>query len=306
MSKNLQTILIGTAIGDSLGVPVEFQPRGYLKANPVTDMREYGTHEQPKGTWSDDTSLMLCLAESMREGLDSNNLAQKFIAWKNDNLWTPHGWVFDIGIGTRIAIERLENGMTPELAGGFDERDNGNGSLMRILPLVLHIKELDIETRFDWTKKISSITHAHVRSVMACFYYLEFAKKIIEGKDKFQAYNELQSELTQYFEQRKINPIEIHKFHRLLNEDITKVNEDNIKSSGYVIDTLEASIWCILTTNNYKDAVLKSVNLGHDTDTTGAVTGGLAALIYGMDTIPAEWINTLARKDDIINLTKSL
>ena len=302
----LQTILIGTAVGDALGVPVEFQPRGYLKANPVTDMCEYGTHEQPKGTWSDDTSLMLCLAESMIEGLDINKLAQKFIAWKNDNLWTPHGWVFDIGIGTRIAIERLENGMTPELAGGFDEMDNGNGSLMRILLLVLHTKDMDIEARFDWTKKISSITHAHVRSVMACFYYLEFAKKIIEGKDKFQAYNELQSELTQYFEQRKINPIEIHKFHRLLIEDISKVEEDNIKSSGYVIDTLEAAIWCILTTNNYKDAVLKSVNLGHDTDTTGAVTGGLAALIYGMDTIPAEWINALARKDDIINLTKCL
>ena len=306
MPNFFQTILIGTAVGDALGVPVEFEPRSVLKANPVTDMRDYGTHEQPKGTWSDDTSLMLCLAESMVEGLDINNLAQKFIAWKNDNLWTPHGWVFDIGIGTRIAIERLENGMKPELAGGFDEMDNGNGSLMRILPLVLHIKDLDIETRFDWTKKISSITHAHVRSVMACFYYLEFAKKIIEGKDKFQAYNELQSELTQYFEQRKINPIEIHKFHRLLNDDISKVEEDNIKSSGYVIDTLEASIWCILTTNNYKDAVLKSVNLGHDTDTTGAVTGGLAALIYGLDNIPNEWINMLARKDDIINLTKCL
>lgn len=303
MPNHLQTILIGTAVGDALGVPVEFQPRGYLKANLVTDMREYGTHEQPKGTWSDDTSLMLCLAESMVEGLDIHNLAQKFIAWKNDNLWTPHGWVFDIGIGTRIAIERLENGMTPELTGGLDERDNGNGSLMRILPLVLHIKDLDIEERYDWTKKISSITHAHVRSVMACFYYLEFAKKIIEGKDKFQVYNYLQSELTQYFEQRKINPLEINKFHRLLVEDISKVDEDNIKSSGYVIDTLEATIWSILTTNNYKDAVLKAVNLGHDTDTTGAVTGGLAALIYGMDTIPTEWINALARKDDIINLT---
>ena len=306
MHNHLQTILIGTAVGDALGVPVEFGPRSVLKANPVTDMREYGTHKQPKGTWSDDTSLMLCLAESMREGLDINTLAQKFIAWKNDNLWTPHGWVFDIGIGTRIAIERLENGTTPELAGGFDERDNGNGSLMRILPLVLHIKDLDIEERYEWTKKISSITHAHVRSVMACFYYLEFAKKNIEGKDKFQAYNELQSELTQYFEQRKINPIEINKFHRLLIEDISKVDEDNIKSSGYVIDTLEAAIWCILTTNNYKDAVLKAVNLGHDTDTTGAVTGGLAVLIYGLDNIPNEWINTLARKDDIMNLTKCL
>ena len=197
MHNLLQTILIGTAVGDALGVPVEFELRSVLKANPVINMREYGAHKQPKGTWSDDTSLMLCLAESMIEGLEINTLAQKFIAWKNDSLWTPHGWVFDIGIGTRIAIERLENGMKPELAGGFDEMDNGNGSLMRILPLVLHIKDLNIDERYEWTKKISSITHAHVRSVMACFYYLEFAKKIIEGKDKFQVYNYLQSELTQ-------------------------------------------------------------------------------------------------------------
>ena len=301
-NNHLQTILIGTAVGDALGVPVEFQQREMLKANPVTDMREYGTHKQPKGTWSDDTSLMLCLAESMVEGLDINKLAQKFIAWKNDNLWTPHGWVFDIGIGTRIAIERLEDGMSPELAGGFDEMDNGNGSLMRILPLVLHIKDLDIEQRYEWTQKVSSITHGHVRSVMACFYYLEFARKIISGKEKFQAYNELQSEVTMYFESRKINPLEIQKFSRLLFEDISKEEEDNIKSSGYVLDTLEASVWCLLTTNSYKEAVLKAVNLGMDTDTTGAVTGGLAGLLYGVEQIPQEWLQVIARKEDILKI----
>ena len=298
----LKTILISTAIADALGVPVEFKPRTYLKANPVTDMQEFGTHYQPKGTWSDDTSLMLCLAESMVEGLDVNKLAQKFIAWKNDNLWTPHGWVFDIGIGTRVAIEQLENGIAPELAGGFGEMDNGNGSLMRILPLVLHIKDLDIDQRYEWTQKVSSLTHAHVRSIMACFYYLEFARKILEGKDKFKAYSELQIEMHNYFENRKINPLEIQKFSRLLFEDISEVEEDNIKSSGYVIDTLEASIWSILTTKNYKDAVLKAVNLGHDTDTTGAVTGGLAGLIYGIESIPEEWLKVLVRKEDIINL----
>jgi ADP-ribosyl-[dinitrogen reductase] hydrolase len=305
MYNQLQTILISTAIGDALGVPVEFKSRLYLKENPVTDMLAYGTHYQPKGTWSDDTSLMLCLAESMTEGLDVNKLAQKFIAWKNDNLWTPHGWVFDIGIGTRIAIERLENGTQPELAGGFEEMDNGNGSLMRILPLILHTKDLDINQRFDWTKKISSITHAHIRSIMACFYYLEFAKKIIDGKDKFEAYRELQSELIIYSENRKINSLEIQKFNRLLLNDISKIEENNISSSGYVIDTLEASIWCILTTENYKEAVLKAVNLGNDTDTTGAVTGGLAGLIYGINEIPIEWSSILVRKEDIIKLCNS-
>jgi len=303
MKNNLfQKIIIGTAIGDALGVPVEFKPRAFLKQNPVTDMQEFGTHNQPKGTWSDDTSLTLCLAESINEGLDLNKLAQKFIAWKNDNLWTAHGWVFDIGIATRIAIERLEQGEQPEFAGGFEEMDNGNGSLMRILPLITHIKEMDIDQRYDWTKKVSSITHAHIRSVMACFYYLEFAKKIIEGKEKYQAYKELQVEITTYFEKRNINPLEIQKFKRLLWEDISIIEEESIKSSGYVVDTLEAAIWCILTTNNYKDAVLRAVNLGLDTDTTGAVTGGMAGLIYGIDDIPVDWIYEVVKHEGFTTL----
>jgi ADP-ribosyl-[dinitrogen reductase] hydrolase len=283
-------------------VPVEFISREKLKQNPVIDMRAFGTYKQPKGTWSDDTSLMLCLAESIVEVLDLQKLAQKFIAWKNDNYWTARGTVFDIGIGTRVAIERLENGTPPELAGGFDETENGNGSLMRILPLVLYIKDLDIDQRYEWTKKVSSLTHAHVRSVMACFYYLEFAKKILEGKDKFQTYSELQNEISNYFENRGINSLEIQKFSRLLNDDISTFKETNINSRGYVINTLEASIWCILTTINYKEAVLKAVNLGEDTDTTAAVTGGLAGLIYGLEDIPKEWLDVLAKKEKIENL----
>ena len=298
----LTTILLATATADALGVPVEFSRRKDLQQNPVTDMREFGTYNQPKGTWSDDTSLMLCLAESMVEGLDLQKLAQKFIAWKNDNYWTARGWVFDIGIATRQAIERLENGTPPELAGGFDEMDNGNGSLMRILPLVMYIKDLDIDQRYEWTKKVSSLTHAHVRSVMACFYYLEFAKKIVEGKDKFQAYTELQSEMITHFEKREINTLEIQKFSRLLTKDISTVNEKYIQSRGYVIYTLEAAVWCILTTSNYKEAVLKAVNLGEDTDTTAAVAGGLAGLIYGIESIPKEWLEVIARKLDIVEL----
>ena len=300
--NNFQTILLATATADALGVPVEFESREDLQQNPVTDMREFGTYNQPKGTWSDDTSLMLCLAESMVEGLDLQKLAQKFIAWKNDNYWTARGWVFDIGIATRQAIERLENGTPPELAGGFDEMDNGNGSLMRILPLVMYIKDLDIDQRYEWTKKVSSLTHAHVRSVMACFYYLEFAKKIVEGKDKFQAYTELQSEMITHFAKREINPQEIQKFSRLLTKDISTVNEKYIQSRGYVIYTLEAAVWCILTTSNYKEAVLKAVNLGEDTDTTAAVAGGLAGLIYGIESIPKEWLEVIARKLDIVEL----
>lgn len=301
MHNNLQKILLGVATGDALGVPVEFNPRFYFQENPVKDMQEFGTHDQLKGTWSDDTSLTLCLAESIKEGLDLDKLAQKFIAWKNDNYWTARGWVFDIGIGTRMAIERLENGVEAELAGGTAEIENGNGSLMRILPLITYIKDFDIDERFEWTKKVSSLTHGHIRSIMACFYYLEFAKKIMDGKDKFQAYQELQTEILEYFNSLNIAVEEIELFKRLLEQDISQVDEVDIKSLGYVIYTLEASIWCLLTTSNYKDAVLKAVNLGNDTDTTGAVTGGLAVLVYGTNDIPKEWIKVLARRDELIN-----
>lgn len=301
MHNNLQKILLGVATGDALGVPVEFKPRFYFKENPVTEMQEFGTHDQLKGTWSDDTSLTLCLAESIKEGLDLDKLAQKFIAWKNDNYWTARGWVFDIGIGTRMAIERLENGVEAVLAGGTGENDNGNGALMRILPLITFIKDLDIDERFEWTKKVSSLTHGHIRSVMACFYYLEFAKKIMEGKEKFQAYQELQTEVLEYFKSRNIDVKEIELFKRLFEQDISLLNEVDIKSSGYVIHTLEASIWCLLKTTNYKEAVLKAVNLGNDTDTTGAITGGLAVLVYGIDNIPKKWIEVLARREELIN-----
>ena len=298
----LKDILFGVAVGDALGVPVEFKDRAYLKQNPITEMIGYGTYDQPKGTWSDDSSLTFCLAENLNEGLDLQKLANKFISWKDDNYWTPHGWVFDIGIATRIAIEKLAIGEKPELAGGLRENDNGNGSLMRILPLLIHIKDKPIKERFAITKQVSSLTHAHIRSVIACFYYLEFSRRITLSQNKLDIYKELKKEVSDFLVKSEINPIEIELFKSLLKDDIFLLEESEIKSSGYVIHTLEASIWCLLTTNSYQQAVLKAVNLGNDTDTTGAVTGGISALLYGYDTIPKDWIDCLAKKNEILKL----
>ncbi|MGL2999405.1 ADP-ribosylglycohydrolase family protein [Flavobacterium sp. RSSB_23] len=298
----LKDILFGVAVGDALGVPVEFKDRAYLKKSPITDMIGYGTHDQPKGTWSDDSSLTFCLAENIIEGLDLQKLANKFISWKDDNYWTPHGWVFDIGIATRIAIEKLAMGEKPELAGGIGENDNGNGSLMRILPLLIHIKDKPIKERFAITKQVSSLTHAHIRSVIACFYYLEFSRRIAQGQNKFEIYKALKNEISDFLIKNEINPIEIELFESLLKDDIFNLEESEINSSGYVLHTLEASIWCLLKTNTYQEAVLKAVNLGKDTDTTGAVTGGISALLYGYDAIPKDWINCLAKKNEIYKL----
>ena len=128
--------LFGLCIGDALGVPVEFTSRDDLKEHPVADMIGYGMYNQPPGTWSDDSSLAFCLAESLCNGYDLNDIASKFVAWYYDNHWTPHGEVFDVGNATSEAIERLKIGVAPQKAGSCSEYSNGNGSLMRILPLV--------------------------------------------------------------------------------------------------------------------------------------------------------------------------
>lgn len=298
--------LFGVAVGDALGVPVEFSSRAQLQANPVTTMMGYGTFNQPPGTWSDDSSMTFCLAEALTKPFDLNEIAQNFVAWATKNYWTAHNELFDIGIATLKAIGHLQRGVPPQMAGGAGDLSNGNGSLMRILPLVFYIKDKPLEERFDIIQQVSSITHRHIRSVVACFYYLEFARHLLEGLDKYQAYQQLQQDLPDQLSQFEVSPDEIKRLSRLLKDDISILPENEIQSSGYVLHTLEASIWSFLTTNNYRDAVLVAINLGEDTDTTGAVVGGLAALAYGFDNVPAEWVEVIARKEDIEELAERM
>lgn len=307
MENRIQAGVFGLCIGDALGVPVEFRSREQLKRSLVTKMRALGTHHQPAGTWSDDSSLALCLADSLCRGYDIENIALKFLQWYNAEIWTPHGRVFDIGIATRQAIYKISKGYTPQLCGGTGEFDNGNGSLMRILPLLFYIKDFPIEQRFDKIKEVSSITHAHIRSVISCFIYLEFLLEILDGKEKCDAYHRMR-ETVKYFLNH--NPIcsqnEMDKFGRVLNNNIFEFEEDIINSDGYVLHSLEASLWCFMNSESYSEAVLKAVNLGEDTDTTGAITGGIAGIYYGFENIPEEWISELVRKEDIKNLCDKL
>jgi ADP-ribosylglycohydrolase len=304
--SKIKSVLFGVAVADALGVPVEFNSRELIRKNPVTDMTGYGTYNLPPGTFSDDSSLTFCLAEALTSGFDLNNIGQNFVSWYHDNYWTPRGTVFDIGIATREAIDRLAQGIKPELAGNIEASSNGNGSLMRILPLLFYMLDKPVSERYQITKQVSSITHGHIRSVIACFYYLEFARGLYEEKDKFEIYKRLQTEVSNHLASQSINPEEVALFDRLLNQDIHELSAEDINSGGYVLHTLEAGIWCLLTTNSYKDAVLKAVNLGEDTDTTGAVTGGLAGLLYGYDSIPGHWVQQIARHDDILDLAERL
>lgn len=306
MINKIKGALFGLAVGDALGVPVEFKSREYLSTSPIDDMTGYGTWNQPPGTWSDDSSLAFCLAESLTKGYNLVDIAENFIKWKQEGFWGARNEVFDIGNATYAAISRLSRGITPVLAGGMNEEDNGNGSLMRILPLLFYTRNMTLEDRYEKVLEVSSLTHAHFRSVFACFIYLEFGLGILNKVKKENVYIDVQEKITAFADKQGFAAEEVQLFDRILKQKIYEQTESNIHSGGYVLQTLESSLWCLFNTNSYKDAVLKAVNLGADTDTTACVTGGLAGLLYGVDSIPQSWLNEIARKHDIMDLCKRL
>lgn len=298
--------LFGVAIGDALGVPAEFTSRERLKLDPIKDFVGFKSHNQPPGTFSDDSSLTFCLAESLCNGYDLNDAGKRFTLWWDEGYWTAGGKAFDIGNTTHNAIDRLKRGTKPTLAGDFDEDANGNGSLMRIMPLLFYIRSFELEERYAIVKDVSSVTHGHIRSVIACFYYLEFALELLNGSDKHTAYINTAKTVYDLIVSKQIIQREVDLFAPLLKEDITKENIDNIPSFGYVMNTLKAAMYCFLTTENYADAVLMAVNLGQDADTTAAVAGGLAGLYYGFESIPEKWRNEVKRSNDIKDLCDRL
>ncbi len=291
--------LWGAIIGDALGVPVEFTSRQERRRDPVIDMRGYGTHHQPPGTWSDDSSLLLCTVETLCEAeYQPDQLADLFLAWLECGHWSPHGDVFDIGIATRTALHRIRQGIAPEWAGGAGERDNGNGSLMRILPVALRYADAPIEDMLFMAHRISALTHRHPRSQMACGLYCCMAKGLLYGLTPTEAYRFMLEQGLRYYNVAPFQT-EYPHFARVLSGDLSDVLEDDISASGYVVHTLEASIWCLLTGRSYEEVVLKAVNLGDDTDTTGCVAGGIAGLHFGFANIPSPWIEMLARRSDV-------
>jgi ADP-ribosylglycohydrolase len=296
--------LWGALCGDALGVPVEFLTRETIGENPVVGMRGFGTHNQPPGTWSDDSSLLLCTAESLAENGEFNpkDLGERFVRWDRQGHWTPHGRVFDIGIATSQALGRIAAGTPPEEAGGADEQSNGNGSLMRILPVALWFGGLSSGALAEYAMRASALTHRHLRSRMACAFYCLLVRELVGGAGVEDAIFSASSSFSQIYA-GSFYAAERPRFELLLDSGrLRSLPVSKIVSSGYVMDTLTASLWCLLTSNSLEETVLKAVNLGFDTDTTGTVAGGLAGARYGLDAIPAPWMQALARRQEVESL----
>lgn len=290
--------VIGFVVGDALGVPVEFITRQELKNNPVTDMREYGTHMQSKGTFSDDSSMTFCTMESIidKRRIDYIDIMNKFTKWYDKNYWTAHGRVFDVGNTTSDAIEDWNTvlDITPVECGSGSEYSNGNGSLMRMLPLAyyLHSKKIKTGKRISsQCSNLSSLTHGHKLSKDCCTIYVNIAMRLMDGMNIEQAYDKTKEKFGY-----------LNRILKMNASEFKNLSENEIISSGYVVNTLKSVLWVLLNSNSYKEAVLKAVNLGGDTDTIGALVGGLAGIQYGFKSIPKEWINCLAKKDNIFDL----
>ena len=299
--ERIKGAFFGFFVGDALGVPVEFLKREELKKDKVTGMREYGSHNQPIGTWSDDSSMVIATMDSIINNKDINydDIMNNFLKWYENGEFTPEGKVFDIGNATAKALTKYRSDKTNCFCGDDDIYSNGNGSLMRILPVSLYF-HFTGEDIMDVIKEVSSMTHAHIYSILSCYIYSVLINEFLNTLDIKKAYIDMQAIVKDKLSSEDLKQI----FYRLIFKDISTLSEKDIKSTGYVIDTLEASIWCILTTNNYKEAVLKAVNLGDDTDTVGAITGSLAGIIYGYNDIPEEWISVLKKKEYLEELVQ--
>ena len=250
----LRDCVYGQAVADALGVPYEFRPRGSFRC---TDMVGHGSHDQPAGTWSDDTSMALAICDSYRElgRIDVDDIRGRFVRWYREGAYTVDG-LFDIGNATREALERGHG-----LAG---EWDNGNGSLMRTVPLAF------TDATDDEVRAVSAITHAHPTSTEACVAMVHIARDLVAGA----------------------SPADVAG-------DVAARPVGDIRSGGFVRHTFDAALWCLANTTSYTECALAAVNLGDDTDTTAAVAGALAGIVYGIEGIPSDWLVKL-RGTDVI------
>ena len=294
--KKIVNGILGFAIGDAMGVSVEFKNRKELLEKPVVKMEGYGTYDVPAGSWSDDTSMVLATIDSIisMHKIDYNDMMKRFCEWINNAKYTATDKVFDIGITTKESILKYYmNRIDPSLCGSAS---TDNGSLMRILPIALYtyFEDTNDDELLEIVKESSMITHAHEYSIMGCYIFVKYVHFLLSGYNKFKAYEKVKN-LNFY----KFSENARRAYKRFLTTDFEKLDLDYIKSSSYVVDTLEAVIWTFLNTNSFMESIIGAINLGDDTDTIGALTGALAGIYYGVN---ENLLNEVQNKDYLIEL----
>jgi ADP-ribosyl-[dinitrogen reductase] hydrolase len=277
--------MLGLAVGDALGAPLEFSERDRLPH--VSEMIGGGPFSLKPGEWTDDTSMALCLADSLiaHNALDEIDLLNRFVRWWKQGENSVNGCCFDIGIATRQALDRFVRLGTPAGSGPHNNDHAGNGSLMRLAPVAIFAAS-DVSEAVRLAHRQSMTTHANAVAAKACEFFATLLVEAMRGVDKDTV---LRSRF--WFSHDELN--------RVAAGNWVGKTRDEISSSGYVIATLEAALWCVHRTSSFEEAVILAVNLGQDSDTVAAVTGQLAGAVYGRAGIPQRWLEKLALRKQI-------
>ena len=282
--------ILGLAVGDALGAPVEFKRPGSFK--PITDMSSGGAFGLRPGQWTDDTSLALCLAESLVEtnGFDLIDQLDRYVRWYREGHLSSTGECFDIGNTTKMALNNYE-ATKNRYSGPTDPSTAGKGSIMRLAPVPLAYAK-DFATAVERSGESSKTTHGALEAVDSCRYLGGLIAASVTGVDKSELLSKRYSQKPDYWTE---NPL-CEKVDSIANESFKEKSPPKIKGSGYVVDCLEATLWAFYKTESFDDGCLLAVNLGDDADTTGAVYGQLAGAHYGASGIPAKWLRTLTHQ----------
>lgn len=312
MSRGIYEGLLGMAIGDALGAPAESKSREEVDQNPITAMAPGGPFQVEKGTWADDTAMALSTVAALTGGLDLDMMMQELTRWMTEGFYTPHGEALGVGMATRMTIEHYMQNGDIQTCGIGDEGGNGNGALARTAPLAFVLVKdygyglAQSEEAMNVIHSVTSLTHCHPMSQIACGIYQCLLARMLDPNRMPWASEVALVEAREYYQNRPEFAEAFAMFDRIFDESFFSLNRADIESTGFVVDTLEASLWSFFTTSNFKDAVLKAVNLGDNGDTIGALTGMLAAVTYGQETIPQEWVDDLVQKDIIKGVADDL
>ena len=292
--------LVGLAVGDALGTTVEFKHAGTFP--PMTDMVGGGVFKLQPGQWTDDTSMALCLGESLLicNGHDARDQMTRYSRWADDGYWSSTGRCFDIGITVRTALAEFEGG-APEPWGPDGEYDAGNGSLMRLAPVPIFWHR-DAATAIAMAAESSRITHGAHAAVDACRYAAALIVGAINGADKSALLAPMYTPIDGLWDREPLQS----DIADIAGGSFLAKHPPDIRGTGYVVESLEAALWAFATTDDFNSGALAAVNLGDDADTTGAIYGQVAGAYYGLEAIPSHWRARITRGGEIVAMAEQL
>ena len=287
LPERLEGAIYGHLCGDALGVPYEFKEPSQIT---IVEWRGHGTYSQPPGTWSDDGALMLALLDSLLSaGFDPTDQGERALRWRDEGAYAPGALVFDIGNATARALDRLRDGVPAEESGASDAL--GNGSLMRILPLPLVMRDTDDSTLVDRAARASRVTHASAEAQIACALYCLIVRRLLGGANDRDAVladarGVLRASLAEHGLAGAADPLEVEATLAALDGFEAWNGREG---RGHVVDSFWSAWDAFAAASDYREAVVTSVRYGHDTDTTAAIAGGLAGTFWGIAGVPFEW-----------------